>query len=117
MTDVDGEGWGAGGVSPCAGEAGERDDTYARYSNYGRDIDIVAPGTCVESTRPTVSGNDTARSSGTSMAAPHVTGAVARYLADHPGTPPDRMRRIVRAAGRMDWNPKSDPLWYGVERP
>ena len=117
MTDVDGTGWGKGGVSPCSGESNERDDTFASYSNFGREIDIVAPGTCVESTWPTTSGAVTTRSSGTSMAAPHVTGAVARYLADHPGTPPERMRRIVRAAGRLDWKAKSDPVWYGVRDP
>jgi hypothetical protein len=48
------------------------------------------------------------------MAAPHVTGAVARYLADHPGTTPQEMRRIVRAAGRLDWFPSSDPDWKGI---
>ena len=109
MTDTDGIGWGRGGSSDCY--SGERDDTYASYSNYGREVDIVAPGTCVESAWPSVSGAATQRLSGTSMAAPHVTGAVARYLADHPNTSPDKMRKLVRAAGRLDWNIKSDPVW------
>ncbi len=51
------------------------------------------------------------------MAAPHVTGAVARYLAGHPGTPPAQMRDLVRAAGRMDWEIASDPVWSGVADP
>ncbi len=109
MTDRDGVGWGRGGSSNCY--PGERDDTYASYSNYGREVDIVAPGTCVESTWPSKTGAAMVRMTGTSMAAPHVTGAVARYLADHPSTPPDKMRRLVRAAGRLDWNIKSDPVW------
>jgi subtilisin len=115
MTDYDGAGWGAAGNDGC--DRRERDDTYASYSNYGRDIDIVAPGTCVVSTWRSTSGDDTATSTGTSMATPHVTGAVARYLADHPGTSPEQMRRLVRAAGRMDWEPRSDPLWSGVNDP
>ena len=115
MTDYDGRGWGAAGNNGC--DPRERDDTYASYSNYGRDIDIVAPGTCVLSTWPSTSGGATFRSTGTSMATPHVTGAVARYLADHPGTSPEQVRRLVRAAGRMDWEPRSDPLWSGVNDP
>ncbi len=109
MTDRDGKGWGRGSSSNCY--SGERDDTYASYSNYGREVDIVAPGTCVESTWPSRSGAATVRLTGTSMAAPHVTGAVARYLADHPSTAPDKMRKLVRAAGRLDWDIKSDPVW------
>ncbi len=115
MTDYDGSGWGLAGNSGC--EPSERDDTYGSYSNFGREIDIVAPGTCVESTWPSASGAATVRLTGTSMAAPHVTGAVARYLADHPNTSPDRMRQLVRAAGRMDWNARSDPNWFGVNDP
>ena len=115
MTDRDGVGWGRGGGSNCY--SGERDDTYASYSNYGREVDIVAPGTCVESTWPSKSGAATVRLTGTSMAAPHVTGAVARYLADHPDTPPDKMRKLVRAAGRLDWNIKSDPVWSSANDP
>jgi subtilisin family serine protease len=113
MSDFDGAGWGAAGNDGCA--PGERDDTYASYSNFGRDIDIVAPGTCVASTYPDASGDAIADSSGTSMAAPHVTGAVARYLADNPGTSTERMRRLVRAAGRMDWEARSDPHWSGID--
>jgi len=114
MTDTDGNGWGKGANASCAGYGAQRDDTFATaYSNYGRDIDIVAPGTCVRSTAPSAAGTGTAVMTGTSMAAPHVTGAVARYLALHPGTAPDQVRRVVRAAGRMDWKAKSDPLWSG----
>ncbi len=112
MTDTDGDGWGAGGNATCIGYTSQRDDTYATgYSNYGSDIDIVAPGTCVLSTMPTVSGAALQRFSGTSMAAPHVTGAVARYRADDPTTTPVRMRRLVRASGQMDWDAKTDPNW------
>lgn len=91
----------------------ESDDRYARYSNRGEDVDILAPGTCILSTRPSATGGATARMTGTSMAAPHVAGAVARYLAANPGTPPERVRRLVRAAGGLDWEVTSDPDWPG----
>jgi hypothetical protein len=114
ISDFDGE---AGGkAEPVCGGASfgsEGDDRFARYSNRGNDIDLVAPGTCVTSTFPTGSGDATQRLTGTSMAAPHVTGAVARFLADHPGTDPERVRRLLRASGRLDWELGSDPGWDG----
>jgi subtilisin family serine protease len=112
LSDFDGQG-GGHAATDCPFYDTERDDTYARYSNYGPDVDIVAPGTCVVST---TTGNvgATRTLTGTSMSSPHVAGAVARYLAVHPGTPPEQMRRLVRASGRMDWDPKSDPLWSGI---
>lgn len=112
LSDFDGQG-GGNAASDCAFYDKERDDAYGRYSNYGEDIDIVAPGTCVVSTT-TGSPGATRSLTGTSMSAPHVTGAVARYLAANPGTSPEQMRKLVRASGRMDWNPKSDPFWSGA---
>ncbi|MCC6313553.1 MAG: S8 family serine peptidase [Thermomicrobiales bacterium] len=57
------------------------DDHFIPWSNYGPAVDIAAPGACILSTTP----NRPRRFSGTSMAAPHVSGALARYLARHPG--------------------------------
>lgn len=63
----------------------------AKFSNYGTNIDIVAPGAEITSTVPTKPVNNNAfnglqyyEMSGTSMAAPHVAAAAARVWAENP---------------------------------
>ncbi len=74
------------------------DDMRADFSNYGSCVDIFAPGEAIVSSWFT--GDAATRTlSGTSMASPHVAGAVARYLENHPNSPPSTVRNaIVRVA-------------------
>jgi subtilisin len=80
-----------GGASPnCADDVD--DDTFADYSNFGSDVDIMAPGSCILSTVP---GDGLDTFSGTSMATPHVTGAAALYLASHPSASPAEVKAYL----------------------
>ena len=74
LADTDGKPGGLGGNRCFSWGTYDSDDTFADFSNYGPDVDLIAPGKCIWSTVP---GGKYQYMSGTSMAAPHVTGAVA----------------------------------------
>jgi subtilisin family serine protease len=65
--------------------ASDINDAQASFSNFGTCTDIYAPG--VDITSSWLNGG-TNTISGTSMATPHVVGASALYLADHPDAAP-----------------------------
>jgi hypothetical protein len=72
----------------CAAATND-DGTLAPFSNFGKVVSIAAPGTEILST---FNDGGYERLSGTSMAAPIVTGAVALLKASHPGLSPAEIR-------------------------
>ena len=101
LADFDGASGGLG--SPTCWS--DQDDTFADFSNYGSDVDIIAPGVCIEST-----WNDGGyhTMSGTSMASPHVAGAAALYLAGHPNASPAQVKSALQSAGNTNWDNRDD---------
>jgi subtilisin family serine protease len=62
--------------------ASDRSDVFASFSNRGRCVDIIAPGVAITSAGISTV-NSVATLNGTSMASPHVAGAVARALGNN----------------------------------
>ncbi|MCT2590102.1 S8 family peptidase [Streptomyces sp. N2-109] len=86
----------AGNSSPArvrealtVGATDQRDDR-ASFSNFGRSLDLFAPGVSITAGWNS-SDNATRTLSGTSMAAPHVAGAAAVYLAGNQSATPSQV--------------------------
>lgn len=88
------------------------DDTFANFSNFGADIDLIAPGVCIlsDSLPDPVTGLPTlATDSGTSMASAHVAGAAALAKSRAPTATPGQVKKGLQAAGNLNWNNADDP--------
>jgi subtilisin len=114
MTDLDGQ---PGGLQPPTGACSSElnavhpiaDDTFVFFSNFGQDVDIAAPGVCINSTAP---DNNYLTGSGTSFAAPLVAGAAALYIANNSAASPADVRAalLTRAElGPIPGDPDSFP--------
>ncbi len=71
---------------------------FSSFSNYGSMVDLLAPGEAVISLGINQEGPKSM--SGTSMAAAHVTGAAALYVAKHPWASPLEVRTALLDAAR-----------------
>ena len=95
---------GGNGAATCRAD---KDDTFADFSNFGADVDIIAPGVCINSTWK---GGGYNTISGTSMAAPHVAGAAALYKVMYPTdtlgkpTSPATVKKGLQDSGNHGWN-------------
>jgi subtilisin len=101
LADSDGK---PGGLGPtCEGDV---DDTFYNSSNFGADIDLIAPAVCILSDSL---GGGVATDSGTSMASAHVAGAAALGKSQRPSAMPGQVKLGLQKAGNLNWNNAEDP--------
>jgi subtilisin family serine protease len=86
--------------------ASDINDVRASFSNWGTCVSLFAPGVSIRSDYPFYTPYDQQRLpcdscstllSGTSMATPHVAGAVALYLETHPSASPSEVKAAILA--------------------
>ena len=118
LADSDGKRGGSGGSTSYGA-----DDTFASFTNYSRSVasnnPVKSPGAAIDLAAPGVDIYSTYLSSGyttmsgTSMASPHVAGAVALYIAEHgratnaSGVYAIRQALINAAQPQTQWGPSN----------
>jgi subtilisin family serine protease len=76
-------------------------DARASFSNWGACVDVFAPGSAIISAGNR-NDNDSRTLSGTSMAAPHVTGVAALYMEENPDATPAQVINAVKNTATAD---------------
>ncbi|WP_432014462.1 S8 family serine peptidase [Streptomyces cucumeris] len=121
LSDADGKPGGKGEYGWCNKKNRNKDDSLwidhvnGGGSDFGRGVDIAAPGDCIQST---FKNGEYSNYSGTSQAAPHVAGAAA-WLASGGNDPKNRadvmaIRATILKAGNSGWTDNSND---GVKEP
>jgi subtilisin family serine protease len=99
IADSDGACGGAGPeLTSASGNSTIADDSFAFFSNYGPAVKVAAPGVSILST---YKGSGYAVDSGTSMAAPYVSGSAALYKAEHPYATPSEVMAAILGSGTL----------------
>jgi len=80
--------------------AGDRNDVFASFSNFGACVDVIAPGVAIPAAYID-SDTDIRILSGTSMATPHVAGLVAALLSEQYFTP-DQVSQALKFVSVRD---------------
>ena len=81
-----------GGAPNTCYQDPQDDDDFAYFSNFGSDVDVGAPGVCINSTWK---GGGYKIISGTSMAWPHLAGAAALRKSANPGATPAMVKSFI----------------------
>jgi len=115
ICDSDGVAGGTGAA--CRSDAA--DDAWAGFSNWGAQVDLVAPGALIWSTMP---GPGYGYKDGTSLATPHVAGGAALYhlreaQLGRPRPTPEQVRAGLIAAAKHDWRVGTYPLGSAAAPP
>ena len=99
-------------ASGLAVSATDATDNFAGFSNWGAKIDVSAPGDSINSTYPT---NSYQIMSGTSMAAPYVSGLAALILAHNPALSSDEVRQVIKSSAD-DLGTSGPDVYFGTGR-
>ncbi|MGW4652231.1 S8 family serine peptidase [Kitasatospora sp. NPDC004289] len=115
LSDADGKPGALGDFAWCNKNNKNTDDSLSDFSNFGRGVDLIAPGDCI---RSAFKDGGYSNYSGTSQAAPQVAGAAA-WLTRGANRPKDRagvlaVRDRLVAAGNQNWK---DTSGDGVKEP
>jgi len=92
--------------------ATDNKDKLASFSNYGRGLDVVAPGEDIPSY---TTGGQVVYLSGTSMAAPHVSAVAGLLYSLKPDITPGEVKKIIRESSNDLGDPGYDEK-YGAGR-